>query len=294
MQIYFYATLAMVFWGASFVWVKQVYGFYKPITVVLLRLIIATVFMNLLAKFFFKAEKIRKEDYKRFFLLAFFEPFCYFMGESFGMQYVSATLASVIVALIPLITPIFAWFFIKERVNIFEIIGLLVSCGGVLMLVMQDFQISGKLIGYILMLVAVLGGTNYGIVLRTLTDKYNAITIVKTQTLLGSILFLPFFLVFEFKHFISVPLQFEPISLLTLLAIFPSSIAFILLTITVRHIGVIRANVFTNLIPVFTGIMSFFILAERFSMYKISAMLVVILGLFVSQMHKFSFKWGKK
>lgn len=293
--IYTYATIAMVFWGISFVWVKQVYDFgFKPITVVIIRLTISTIMLNIICKLFNLYEKIRKEDYKRFFLLAFFEPFCYFMGESFGMQYVSPTLASVIVALIPPITPIFAWFFIKEKVNIFEIFGLIVSFLGVLLLVLNDFRLEGKIIGYILMFIAVLGGTNYGIVLRTLADKYSAITIVRVQTMLGALLFLPFFLIWEFAHFKAQTPVLHPYILLTLLAIFPSTIAFILLTITVRQIGVVRANIFTNLIPIFTGVLSFFIIGEKFTSIKIIAIIIVILGLFLSQLHRVNLNFLKK
>jgi len=34
--------------------------------------------------------------------MAFFEPFLYFIGESFGLVYISSTIAAVIVATIPL------------------------------------------------------------------------------------------------------------------------------------------------------------------------------------------------
>ena len=290
-MVYSYAILAMFFWSFSFIWVKQLYDFgFKPITVVLFRLIIACLILNLISITFFKREKVRKEDYGKFFLLAFFEPFCYFMGESFGMQYVSASLASIIVALIPLITPLFAWFVIKEKVNIYEIIGLVVSFAGVLMLVVSDFKLEGRIIGYLLMFVAVLGGTNYGIVLRTIAEKYSALTIVRVQTFLGAVLFLPFFLYWELAYYKTQAFVVQPWILLSLLAIFPSSIAFILLTIVVRNIGVVRANVFTNLIPIMTGVLSYFLINESFSLIKISAMFIVIAGLFVSQLHRFDFK----
>ncbi|MCB5249827.1 MAG: DMT family transporter [Candidatus Cloacimonadales bacterium] len=282
--VYVYAVLAMFFWSFSFIWVKQLYEMgFKPITVVLFRLVIACIVLHIISKLFFKSEKIDREDYIRFFLLAFFEPFCYFMGESFGMQYVSASLASIIVALIPLITPIFAWLFIKERVNIYEIIGLIVSFAGVLFLVLNDFRLEGRLIGYILMFIAVLGGTNYAIALRPLVDKYSALTIVKVQTLIGSFLFLPFFLAFEYQHYRALEFQIAPYVNLALLAIFPSSLAFIIMTIMVRNLGVVKANIFTNLIPIMTAVLSYFILKESFSTLKLFAMLVVIMGLFVSQ-----------
>jgi drug/metabolite transporter (DMT)-like permease len=293
--VYTYAILAMLFWSFAFIGVKKLYDYgFKPITVVFFRLVIASIILHLIGFFFFKQEKVRKEDYGRFFLLAFFEPFCYFMGESFGMQYVSASLASIIVALIPLVTPLFAWFVIKEKVNIFEIIGLIVSFAGVLLLVVNDFRLEGRIIGYLLMFVAVLGGTNYGIVLRTIADNYSALTIVKVQTLLGALLFLPFFLWWELPYFKTQAFIPQPYALLSLLAIFPSSIAFILLTIVVRNIGVVRANVFTNLIPIMTGLLSFFLINEQFNLIKISAMFVVIIGLFISQLHRFDFLIFKK
>ena len=52
-----------------------------------------------------------------FLLMALFEPFIYFLGESYGLLYVSSTVAAVIVATIPLISPLFAWYFFREKLN---------------------------------------------------------------------------------------------------------------------------------------------------------------------------------
>ncbi|HPY96244.1 MAG TPA: DMT family transporter [Candidatus Cloacimonadota bacterium] len=289
--VYVYAVFAILCWSFSFIWIKQLYDMgFKPITVVMFRLVIASLILHLISKLFFKKEKIAKEDYGRFLLLAFFEPFCYFMGESFGMQYVSASLASIIVALSPLTTPVFAWFFIKERVNMYEMFGLVVSFAGVLMLVLNDFKLEGQIIGYLLMFVAVIGGSCFGIVLKGITEKYSALTIVKAQTLIGSFLFLPFFLIWEMPHFLTQGFQMKAYVNLSLLAIFPSSIAFIIFTIMVRNLGAVKANVFTYLIPIITTILSYFILKESFSLIKVGAMLIVILGLFVSQLERLNGK----
>jgi drug/metabolite transporter (DMT)-like permease len=112
--------------------------------------------------------------------------------------------------------------------------------------------------------------------------------------MLGALLFLPFFLIWEFAHFKAQTPVLQPYILLTLLAIFPSTIAFILLTITVRQIGVVRANIFTNLIPIFTGVLSFFIIGEKFTSIKIIAIIIVILGLFLSQLHRVNLNFLKK
>ena len=289
--VYIFAVLAMFFWSIAFIWVQQSIKIgFMPLTIIFLRLVVASVVLTILTKLFRIKEKIAKEDYKWIFLLAFCEPFCYFLGETFGMLYVTATTASVIVSTIPLITPIFAWFLIHERVNIYEIIGLLVSFSGVLVLVMEDLNLGGKLIGFVLMFIAVLSGTAYGLTLKKLTDNYTALTITKFQTYVGMALFIPLFFIFDFKQLLSLSLTISSFKHIFLLGVFPSSVSFTFLAIVVRKVGVVRANVFTNLIPVFTAILAFYILNESFSRSKIAAIVIVICGLIVSQLHRVEFK----
>ena len=52
-----------------------------------------------------------------FYLLSFFEPFCYFLGESYGMRYISSTLGSIIIATIPIFTPFLVFIFHKKKIS---------------------------------------------------------------------------------------------------------------------------------------------------------------------------------
>jgi len=54
---------------------------------------------------------------------------------------------------------------------------------------------------------------------------------------------------------------------------------------SVRHMGITRANVFTNFIPVFTALFSFIILGDRLTMQNIAGMVIVIAGLMMSQIN---------
>ncbi|MDO9613572.1 MAG: DMT family transporter, partial [Bacteroidota bacterium] len=111
------AILSMIFWSFSFVWIKIVYEAYGPLTTILFRLIISTGLLLVFTILSRKLQKIKAGDLKLFILMAFFEPFLYFMGESYGLLYVSSTVASVIVATIPLFSPIAAWYFYKEKLS---------------------------------------------------------------------------------------------------------------------------------------------------------------------------------
>ena len=77
------------------------------------------------------------------------------------------------------------------------------------------------------------------------------------------------------------------IGLLTIAAmsVFASVGAFLLYTGVIRELGLIRSNVFTNLIPVFTVFLAFFILGERLSLRGAAGVTLTVLGLLISQSH---------
>jgi drug/metabolite transporter (DMT)-like permease len=69
------------------------------------------------------------------------------------------------------------------------------------------------------------------------------------------------------------------------LSVFASCGAFILFAFSVRNMGISKANVFTNCIPVFTALFSFILLGDKLTVQNIIGMVIVITGLFMSQMN---------
>ena len=277
----------MILWGMSYVWTKVVFNYYDPITTVFIRLVLSSAFLFIYIYFFGKFQKIRKEHYRLFLLSALFNPFLYFIGESFGLDRVSPTISSVIIAMIPLFTPIAAYLALKERFSKINSLGIFLSFIGIMVMLMnKNLSLSADPIGVAFLFGAVIAAVIYGILLRKLTQHYSSVTIIAYQNTLGALFFLPLFLTFEFDQFIQVKPNFELVSSLILLAVFASSIAYIFYASTVRKIGISRGNMYTNLIPIFTGITSYFILSEQFSASKIIGIFIVILGVILSQLDK--------
>jgi len=289
--IYILAVFAMLFWSSSFIWYKIIYLYYKPFSVVILRLLISAIFLFIVGLLFKKNDKIQRVDRKYFLLLAFFEPFCYFLCESLGMQYVSATMGAIIISFIPLLTPIFSLMFLKEEISKFGISGIIISFTGVLLIVMKNDDATSSFKGIILMFLAVLSAIFYGILLKKISAKYSSITIIKTLNIIGLIYFLPLFFILEWNHFITVMPNSQAIITLLKLSIFASGLAFIFITIVIRNIGLNNTNIFANLIPVFTAFIAFFVLQEEFSLKKIIGIIIVISGLFLSQIPYFMKKF---
>jgi drug/metabolite transporter (DMT)-like permease len=199
-------------------------------------------------------------------------------------MYVSSTVAAVIVATIPLISPIVAWYFFKEKLSIMNLIGLFVSFLGVSIVVMNpDLSFSASPKGVILEFFAVIAAVAYSSVLRKLAFRYNTFTIIAFQNLIGIVLFLPFWLVFEFRGFVATPFHPEAFRAILLLSFFASSLAFIMFTYSIRHLGINRSNTFVNLIPVFVAVIAFFVLGDKITIQKIAGISVVIIGLFLVQ-----------
>ena len=276
----------MIFWSFSFIWFKTANETFHPITIVFIRLatsvILLTTFLVLTKNFM----KIRKKDRKLFIMLAVFEPFIYFLGESFGLTYVSATVCSVLIATIPVFATIGAWLFFKEKLKIINYAGIILSFIGVLVFILNsDGTISFNIKGLALILLAVLAAVGYNLTLSRLVGTYTPVYIVNVQNIIGAVLFLPLFLILDFRHFISVPLTFEMFRPIIQLAVFASCGAFILFAYSVKNMGITKANVFSNSIPVFTALFSFILLGEKLTFQNIIGMGIVITGLFLSQMN---------
>ena len=282
--VYLSLIFSMIFWAFSFVWVKEVYLVYGPLTTVLFRLIIAALLLLAFALLTGKLVKIERKDLCTFVLLSLFEPFLYFMGESFGLKYVSSTIGAIIVATIPLFSPIAASRFSNERISVRTFIGILLSFLGVSIVVFDSsFNLTASPLGIALEFLAVLSAIGYTVVLKKLAVKYNPTSIITYQNLLGIIYFLPLWLVFEFRDFTAIPFDFPAFAGIVKLSVFASCIAFIFYAHSVKKLGINSVNIFINLIPVFTAIFAWYILGETLNLRKFIGIVVVVTGLLVAQ-----------
>jgi drug/metabolite transporter (DMT)-like permease len=137
--------------------------------------------------------------------------------------------------------------------------------------------------GILLMLIAVISAVCHSVFVRKLSDNYNTFTIVTWQSTLGLVYFIPLFYFMGFQEFVHMKHTFEMIYPVIKLAVFASTFAFLLFVYSIQKIGMAHTNVFVNLIPVFTAILSYYILNEKFNAFKIAGIGIVIAGLIFSQ-----------
>ncbi|MFO7873457.1 MAG: DMT family transporter [Bacteroidales bacterium] len=282
--IYILIVLAVIFWGLSYVWTKVAFTYYAPITVMLIRLTISSVLMTVIFKVRGLGERVDPKDYKAFALLSFFSPFCFFIGENFGVYHVSPTVAAVIIATIPVFSPILGYVAFREKLSVINILGFIISFFGVIVMVMDSgFRFTASPLGIFWLFFAVFSALVNIIYLKKLAVRYSSFTIIRIQNILGAIFFVPVFLVMDAGDFVHIRPSWEAVASLFALAVFGSTLAFMFYTSAVRAIGVARTAIFANLIPVVTAIASYLFLQEIIGVSRIFGMLIVISGLLMTQ-----------
>ncbi len=279
--------LAALCWSLSYIMTNMAFLSFRPITIVFFRVIIASLFMLFIALLSRQMMKIKRAHLKWFLLLGLIEPFSYFLCETYGLTMVSSTLAAVILSTIPLFTPFFSTIFLKEKVTIFNIAGLLISIGGVALIILDgNSDFAYKKEGLFLLFGGVVIAIVYSLFVRRLSQEYSEITIVTCQNIVGIFLFMPLFFFIDFEHLGELPIYTNAILAVVVLGVFASALAFIFYAYSLKHNGIVKTNIFLNLLPALTAVLAYFILGDAITLQMIIGISVVIMGLYISQLRK--------
>lgn len=286
-NVHIVAFFAMLFWGGSFIWSKLAFEQYTPLTTIFIRLVISFAFLFSFILITRKWEKIKKQDIWLFLVSSFFNPFLYFIGENYGLEKVSASITAFIIATIPVFTPFVAYKIFGERLSKLNLLGLVFAFIGIMLIIIEpDLSFAASTEGIALLFMAVFAAVIYTVFLKKLAFKYRPVTIIGWQNLIGAFYFLPLFLYFDLSDILLIVPTSKTIGSLVMLGIFASSIAFVLFTYVIKHIGISKGNLYTNLVPVFASIAAFFVLDEQFTVLKIIGMLIIVFGVTLSEMEK--------
>ena len=275
------------FWGASFIFTKGLFLSEKAITPLIIltgRMLIASVVTVPALWLSGKLEPIKKGHLKYFLLLAFTEPFLYSLCETGGVQFVSGSLASIIIATIPLFIPFAMAMVYKEKLRANAIVGVVLSLLGIALMTLNDnLSLSASPKGLILLALAVLIAVVYTLILVKILDHYRPMTITCYQNLIGLVYFLPLMLVIDGSHLPMLSFSLTMWMPLAFLGIFCSTVAYMFYNYGMKHLGATAASVYNNVIPVFSLLLALAIGQEDLSIFKVLGMCVVLTGLTVAQ-----------
>lgn len=296
---YIAVLLSMLIWSASGIAVKEALVALSPMTMIVIRFTLAVLLMLVVGlcarkSEMFRLQKVDKKDLPLFILGGIFQPFLYYILETFSYDALSSpTIAEALLSTSPVLAPFFAAAILREQVTRYNILGIIVSTVGMLLLVLvgaSDFSI-GNPWGIACAFAAVSAAVLYTIVLRRIPPKYNPLTVVFYVQLSALVLFYPLCGFTDgisgFAHLAEVDTMqlWRSLAAVGYLALGASVVAFICFCYTVRVIGVTRTNAFNNVRPAFTAIWMLLFFGEQLPWAKWLGILLIIIGLFVCQRH---------
>ncbi|EGW41572.1 DMT family transporter [Desulfosporosinus sp. OT] len=279
------ANLAMVaviiIWGISYVSIKATLIEIPPITMALIRFMIASLILGMIIRRVEPKAKLDKSDLPKMVLGGIFGITLYFILENIGVKFTTATNASLIVSVVPIITITLDVLFFHGKISLIKLLGVGIAIGGSYLAVTANGRVelnSAHFIGNILMIAAMLSWAFFTLVNKSLQEKYSGLFSTAYQTIFGTLLFIPLSL-FEYKEWKLVSL----IALGNILfqAIFCSCVAYLLYNYALKRLDVALTTIYLNLIPVVGVLSGYLILKERVLAIQLVGGLITLLAIII-------------
>lgn len=172
---------AFLCWGSTFVVFKIALETVPPVTLLLLRYLVAVPALFAILKLRGALRRIRKEDMPTILLVSFMGYFVSFSLQMLSVNMLTGSVSSLLGALNPVFIPILASAFLKERMTWAKI-----GCVGVCMtgvVIIIGVNGTADAAGVMLMLLSVFLWSATSIVLRRIAGRYDPMQVVMTALL---------------------------------------------------------------------------------------------------------------
>ena len=283
---YFFIIIGMpiVFWALAFPFIKIGLEELSPVNLTIMRLlVVCIVFLILLIVKPNKFSKIQKKDIIPIFLVGFLGIIIYHFGLNYGEQYISASAASVIIATIPIFVVILAAIFLKEKITLKIVLGVLLSLVGVVVISTvgrSDTLLEVKYIsGALAVILAAALGAGYTVAGKKMLQRYSALSLTVYVCLLGSLGLIPFISSSLFEEVAAMSLTGW--SVVIFLGVFPTVIGYVLWYVALEIKSASEISVYLYFVPVLSTIISYILFRDEITWLFVFGGALVILGLHV-------------
>ena len=280
--VYISLVLTMLLWGGTFIAARNLATTLSPSDSAFFRFVIASCALLLLTLALEK--RLTIPPAKLILPLIFLGLTGVFAYNYFffrGLTYITAGRASLIVANTPLVITLFAALIFREKITLLKAAGVLSSLAGAIIVISNGNPATlfsgGFGPGEAALVGCVFSWSAYSLMGRSVLQSLSPITSVCYSSLLGTVfLFIPA----ADGHLLQKIVSVSMVDWLNLayLGIGGTTIAFYLYYQGIKKIGAARAGIFINLVPVFSVILSWLILAETIPATVIAGGILVLCG----------------
>jgi drug/metabolite transporter (DMT)-like permease len=284
---YVFLFLTVTFWAGNFV-VGKFASIYEvpPFSLNFYRWLFAWL---ILAPFTLP-EIIKKKDYiinnyKLFIVLGVTSITIFNSIVYYSLNFTQVISGVLMISTIPVMIMFFSSIFKIEKTNIFQIIGVILSFLGVIIIITKaNFEILKNLNfnkGDITMVVAMFSWALYSTLLKRQTYEISQLSLLQVVMSFGLVFLIPIYFI-EYQLGFRITLDKPFYLILSYVVLLPGLASFILWIKGISMIGANRSGVFLHLMPILSAIMAMIIFNEKFMFYHMLGACFIITGILLS------------
>lgn len=292
---YLALIVAHLIWGANFVVAKITLQEFPPMSLALLRFALASL---LLAPFFFSETKKVKIDRKDLPKLIAIGVFIIVLNITFFFEGIKRTTvidASVLTLIIPMLSVLVGWWFLKEKVYLVNLLGIVLGLLGAITIIGLPQILTGTiapemLTGNILIIFAATSWVIGATISKKILKKYSSLVVTAIAFLVGTVtMFIPASL-----EYFQNPGWMSQVTILGILGLafmtlLSSISAYFLFEWGLAKTSITTADLFQYIEPIMATILALLILGEKISdQFLIGASLIAVgayLGTLAKEAH---------
>ena len=290
-KAYIFLILTTLFWSGNFIVGKAASLFeIPPFTLNFYRWMFAWI---ILAPFTLKEIAAKKnhilENIKLIAILGITSITIFNSIVYYSLNFTQVISGVLMISTIPVMIIIFCWLFKIEKTNFYQILGVIFSLSGVLVIITKaDLVVLLNLNfnkGDLWMVVAMFSWAMYSALLKKKKFELSQLSLLQTIISAGLIFLLPAYLIeLALGYRVSIHLPF--ILTLSYVVFFPGLVSFIFWIKGISIIGSNRSGIFLHLMPIFSTILAMLIFKEKFMIYHLIGAMLIVAGIILSSRAK--------
>ncbi len=278
----FYIIIVILFWASSFAGIRYAVLEYHPFELALFRYIVASITLLIFA--LIKKIRLPKiKDSGHFFIAGIIGISVYNIALNYGELTTTAGEACFIVNMAPLFTSLMGFYFLKEKIRLHFVIGLVISFFGVSLIALSFSNGISFKQGSLFILVAAMAQSLYFIMQKPLLEKYKPMEVTCYCLWSGTIAMFPFGYSFigKISH-----VNLEYTICVIYLGIFPAAMAYLCWAVVLKNMDASKAVSFLYAVPIIVILIGWIWLNELPSAISIIGGLIAIIGVIYANRDK--------
>ena len=275
---------ANLIFGINFSVVKYITpALIKPFGLNVVRVLVTTSLFWLLLLFEKPAKKIDPKDLPLLLL-------CGLTGVAInqllfikGLSMTFSTHGALLMLCTPIMITIAAFFFLKEKISLSRLGGLILGIGGAVMLILSKEKSgsgSNVLLGDIFIIINAISYSFYFVLVKPLILKYSPLQVITWVFTMGAVFIIPI----GWGEFISAPwATFNTVNYLAIafVVIGATFLAYLFNIYGLLHLNASATGAYIYLQPIFATVVAILFLDESMSWYKLFAAMMIFTGVYL-------------